>query len=186
MFPWGRFFFISKKLTGQNNIPEKHASTCFFVKWQHNNKGFCSGSLHRSMRWQDFFFKCISSLLYFGTHRAQKEDHLFGLTHIYLSDIYELIIQSSLLLPLLGRWLANKLTVLLRGCWNCLTQPLYCHTVHTKHVYDFMQCWNNVEDVGPTLYKCYVLCLLGRRTLSQTLYIYLCQFNVRPASQTLA
>ena len=100
-------------------------------------------------------------MLYFGTHRAQKEDHLFGLTHIYLSDIYELIIQSSLLLPLLGRWLANKLTVLLRGCWNCLTQPLYCHTVHTKHVYDFM-----------TLYRCYVLCLLGRRTLSQTLYIY--------------
>ena len=28
----------------------------------------------------------------------------------------------------------------------------------------FVQCWTNVEDVGPTLYKCYtnVLCLLGR------------------------
>ena len=27
----------------------------------------------------------------------------------------------------------------------------------------FMQCWTNVEDVGPTLHKCYpnVLCLLG-------------------------
>ena len=27
----------------------------------------------------------------------------------------------------------------------------------------FVQCWTNVEDVGPTLYKCYtnVLCLLG-------------------------
>ena len=26
----------------------------------------------------------------------------------------------------------------------------------------FIQCWTNVEDVGPTLYKCYknVLCLL--------------------------
>ena len=36
--------------------------------------------------------------------------------HIYLSDIYELIIQSSFPLPLLGRRLANKLTVLLRGC----------------------------------------------------------------------
>ena len=36
-----------------------------------------------------------------------------------------------------------------------------------------MQCWTNVEDVGTTLYKCYtnVLCLLGRRTFSQTLYI---------------
>ena len=28
----------------------------------------------------------------------------------------------------------------------------------------FIQCWTNVEDVGPTFYKCYtnVLCLLGR------------------------
>ena len=27
----------------------------------------------------------------------------------------------------------------------------------------FVQCWSNVEDVGPTLYKCYtkVLCFLG-------------------------
>ena len=27
----------------------------------------------------------------------------------------------------------------------------------------FVQCWTNVEDVGPTLYKCYtnILCLLG-------------------------
>ena len=27
----------------------------------------------------------------------------------------------------------------------------------------FIQCWTNVEDVGPALYKCYtnVLCLLG-------------------------
>ena len=35
--------------------------------------------------------------------------------------------------------------------------------VNTKHVYDFIQCCANVEDVGPTLYKCYtnVLCLLG-------------------------
>ena len=28
----------------------------------------------------------------------------------------------------------------------------------------FVQCWSNVEDVGPTLYKCYtnVLCFLGK------------------------
>ena len=45
--------------------------------------------------------------------------------HIYLSDIYELIIQSPLPLPLIGRWLANKLTVLLRGCENGLTPSLY-------------------------------------------------------------
>ena len=35
--------------------------------------------------------------------------------HIYLSDIYELIIQNPLPWPLLGRWVAKKLTVLLRG-----------------------------------------------------------------------
>ena len=31
-----------------------------------------------------------------------------------------------------------------------------------------MQCWTNVEDVGPTLYKCYtnVLRLLGQLTLT--------------------
>ena len=80
--------------------------------------------------------------------------------HIYLRDIDELIIQNPWPLPLLGRWLANKLTVLLRGCKNCLTPSLYSHPVNTKHLYDFMQCWTNV------------LCLLGRRTFSQTLYIY--------------
>ena len=83
-------------------------------------------------------------------------------------------VNNSKPLPLLGCWLANKLTVLLRGCGNCLTPSLYWHPVNTKHLYDFMPCSTNVEDVGPTLYKCYtnVLCLLGRRTFSQTLYIY--------------
>ena len=39
----------------------------------------------------------------------------------------------------------------------------YIIPVNTKQLYDFMQCWTNVEDVGPTLYKYYtnVLCLLG-------------------------
>ena len=45
-------------------------------------------------------------------------------SYIYLSDIYEVIIQSPCLLPLLGRLLANKLTVLLRGFGNCLTPEL--------------------------------------------------------------
>ena len=33
----------------------------------------------------------------------------------------------------------------------------------------FVQCWTNVEDVGPTLYKCYtnVLCLLGYTSLQK-------------------
>ena len=33
----------------------------------------------------------------------------------------------------------------------------------TKHLYNIIQYWTNVEDAGPTLYKCYtnLLCLLG-------------------------
>ena len=27
--------------------------------------------------------------------------------------------------------------------------------VNTKHFITFVQCWTNVGDVGPTLYKCY-------------------------------
>ena len=45
--------------------------------------------------------------------------------------------------------------------------------VNTKHLYDFIQCWTNVEDVGPTLYKCYtiVLCLLGpTRNVTKLVY----------------
>ena len=74
---------------------------------------------------------------------------------------------------LAGRWPANKLAVLLRVSRNRLTPRLYRHPVNTKHLYDFIQCCTNVEDVGPTSYKCYknVLCLLGRRTFFQTLYI---------------
>ena len=58
------------------------------------------------------------------------------------------------------------------GIWKLLHLKSLCwHSVNRKHLYDFMQCWTNVEKVGPTLYKCYtnVLC---RRTFSQTLYIY--------------
>ena len=38
------------------------------------------------------------------------------------------------------------------------------HLPPSKHIcITFILCWTNVEDVGPTLYKCYtnVLCLLG-------------------------
>ena len=49
-------------------------------------------------------------------------------SYIYLSDIYELLIQSPLPLPLLGRWLANKLTVLLPGFGNCLTPKAFIDT----------------------------------------------------------
>ena len=81
--------------------------------------------------------------------------------------------QSPLSWILAGPCFANKLTVLLWVFRNRLTPCVYRHLVNTTHLYDFVQCWPNVEDVGPTLYKCYtnVLCLLGRRTFSQTLYI---------------
>ena len=41
---------------------------------------------------------------------------------------------------------------------------IYIITQQTQNIcITFIQCWTNVEDVGPTLYKCYtnVLCLLG-------------------------
>ena len=81
--------------------------------------------------------------------------------------------QSPLSWILAGPCFANNLTVLLWVFRNRLTSRVYRHPVNTTHLYDFIQCWTNVEDVGPTLYKCYtnVLCLLGRRTFSQTLYI---------------
>ena len=63
------------------------------------------------------------------------------------------------------------------GIWKLLDPQawMYCHPVNTKHLCDFLQCWTSVEDVGPTLHKCHtnVMRLLGRRTFSQTLYIYL-------------
>ena len=81
--------------------------------------------------------------------------------------------QSPLSWILGGPCFANKLTVLLLVFRNRLTPRVCRHPVNTTHLYDFIQCWTNVEDVGPTLHKCYtnVLCLLGRRTFSQTLYI---------------
>ena len=41
----------------------------------------------------------------------------------------------------------------------------------------FIQCWTNVEDVGPTLYKCYtnVLCLLGSSVQRPTPAVLKCQ-----------
>ena len=38
----------------------------------------------------------------------------------------------------------------------------------------FVQCWTNVKDVGPTLYKCYanVLCLLSDPFLAEVNGIY--------------
>ena len=88
--------------------------------------------------------------------------------------------------------LAWKQTDCITGrIWKLLDpKSLYWHSVNTKHLYDFMQCWTNVENVGPTLYKCYtnVLCLLGAAgglSLKHCTFIQ-CWFNVGPASLTLA
>ena len=91
--------------------------------------------------------------------------------HLWVNNSIES--QSPWSWILAGRWPANKLTILLLVSRDGLTPRLYRHPVNTKHLYDFIQYWTNVEDVGPTLHKCYanVLCLLGRRTFSQTLYI---------------
>ena len=61
------------------------------------------------------------------------------------------------------------------GFGNCLTPKFVLSPSKHKTFVWLMQCWTNVEDVGPTLHKCHtnVLRLLGRRTFSQTLYIYL-------------
>ena len=90
---------------------------------------------------------------------------------------WHLWVNNSKLFSLAPTWsLACKQTDCIATGMLKLLDPkhlLIC-PVNTKHLYDFMQCWTNVEDVGPMLYKCYtnVLRLLGRRTFSQTLYIY--------------
>ena len=77
------------------------------------------------------------------------------------------------------------------GIWKLFDpKSLYWHSVNSKHLYDFMQCWTNVENVGPTLYRCNanVVCLLGAAgglSLKHCTFIQ-CWFNVGPASQTLA
>ena len=52
------------------------------------------------------------------------------------------------------------------------------YTRQTQNIFiTFIQCWTNVEDVGPTLYKCYtnVLCLLGSliSSISSDIYIFI-------------
>ena len=57
---------------------------------------------------------------------------------------------------------------------DCSKANLSCYLVHiattqqTQNIcITFVQCWTNVKDVGPTLYKSYtnVLCLLGKRSV---------------------
>ena len=45
--------------------------------------------------------------------------------------------------------------------------------VNTKHLYDFMQCWTNIKDVGPTLYKYKFLVFAGQEDfLSNIVHLF--------------
>ena len=120
-----------------------------------------------------FVLKCTE-------HKALSDGGFFKKTFIFEKSLVlaccvtyilerHLWVKNSKPFPFTPTWsLACKQTDCITAvCGNCLT-------VNTKHLYDFMQCWTSVEDVGPTLYKCHtnVLCLLDRRTFSQTLSIY--------------
>ena len=86
-------------------------------------------------------------------------------------------------------WVNNSKPLTLAPTWSLARKQTDCITTGmsklsdlklvltpSKHnfFHDFIQCWTNVENVGPTLYKFHtnVLCLLSRRTFSQTLYIF--------------
>ena len=81
-------------------------------------------------------------------------------------------VSNSKLLSLDPTWsLGCKQTDCITGVISKLVDPKPILTpVNAKHLYDFIQCWANVEDVGPTMYKCYtnMLCLLGRWSFFQT------------------
>ena len=84
----------------------------------------------------------------------------------------------------------------LTGGWNSRIQNILCDdSIISRHLHDFgffrvvrtsqerqnicrpvtfLQCWTNIEDVVPTLYKCHtnVLCLLGCRCVKQMTFSY--------------
>ena len=67
-------------------------------------------------------------------------------------------VNNSKLFALAPTWsLAYKQTDCITAGMLKMLDPkfVYWHPVNTKHLYDFMQCWTNVEDAEPTLYKCY-------------------------------
>ena len=78
-------------------------------------------------------------------------------------------------------------------CWSYHTwqpegTPHSAQTSWQNVCITFVQCWTNVEDVGPTLYKCYtnVLCLLGswQKTPHSQNILYWCK-NSTAAELTL-
>ena len=99
-------------------------------------------------------------------------------------------VNNSKPLALAPTWsLGCKQTDCITAGMSKLVDPklIYWHSVNTEHLYDFIQCWTNVEDVGPTLYKCYTMCCVswaGGLSLKQSTFV-LCWSNVGPALQTL-
>ena len=62
------------------------------------------------------YSKIILNMRFIPKASLRASSQITASSYILERQIYEFIIQSSWPLPLLGRWLANKLTVLLRGC----------------------------------------------------------------------
>ena len=66
----------------------------------------------------------------------------------------------------------------LRSAGGCITMtqiiPISISQQTRNICITFIQCWANVEDVGPTLYKCYadVSCLLGYTERTMAVYGY--------------
>ena len=65
------------------------------------------------------------------------------------------------------------------GCFNHSTRAPPSSPVNTRHIWrTFVQCWTNVKNFGPTLYKCQrnILCLLGHALQQQFLWIIVVLF----------
>ena len=63
--------------------------------------------------------------------------------------------------------------------WYLCMNGVKGHAQQTKNIcITLIQCWTNVFDVGPTLYKCYtnVLCLLGEGCTIENLAVNFRQF----------
>ena len=93
----------------------------------------------------------------FQLRRGEVTDWPANLLHIS----YSLLFSSHLWSPWVHVLLRLSVTNLL-GHADPLTLLVLTQRTQNNCI-TFIQCWSNVEDVGPTLYKCYtnVLCLLG-------------------------
>ena len=71
---------------------------------------------------------------------------------------------SIFIVKMLLDWSILPIKLIFSDCMRLARFSFVTTTQQTQNIcITFIQFWNNVEDVGPTLYKCYttVLCLLG-------------------------